>query len=150
MLTNPNLDIEAIRAQVSRVHNKRLDANDPIFMMITMNDLLVANYLEQFKAMLDVQNKQQDIQASEAINKHLKGSTDLSNRLFKAMHEDFEKTKTELKHLFQGQLNEIKQAKDNAYKEFNTAAKAIQTMSYIVALMLGALLGFIIRGFLPH
>jgi molecular chaperone DnaK (HSP70) len=131
-------------------HQVGLKPNDPIFVLLTMNELLLANYQEQFQAMLETQGKQQDIQAEEAIKSHLKGSTDLSNRLFKAMHEDFEKTKTELKHLLQGQLNEIKQAKDNAYKEFNAAAKALQTMCYIVALMLGALLGFIFRGFLPH
>jgi|GEM_PF-2499243 len=150
MLSTPTIDIESLRSQVSRVHNKRLDANDPIFMMVTMNELLVANYLEQFKAMLEAQYKQQDIQAEEAIKSHLKGSTDLSNRLFKAMHEDFEKQKSELKHLFQGQLSEIQKAKDNAFKEFNLATQALQTIGYAVAILFGAMLGFIFRGFLPH
>lgn len=150
MLNNPTIDIESLRSEVYKVHNKRLDANDPVFMMVTMNEILIANYLEQFKAMLEVQNKQQDIQATEAIQKHLKGSTDLSNRLFQAMHEDFEKTRNELQHLFQGQLKEIKQAKENAFLQFNAAAKALQNMGYVIALLFGGMLGFIFRGFLPH
>jgi len=131
-------------------HQVGLKPNDPIFVLLTMNELLLANYQEQFQAMLEAQNKQQDIQAEEAIKSHLKGSTDLSNRLFKAMHEDFEKTKTELKHLFQCQLSEIQKAKDNAYKEFNHATQALKTIGYVVSILFGAMLGFIFRGFLPH
>ncbi len=144
------IDTQELVKELKMRHQVGLKPNDPIFVLLTMNELLLANYQEQFQAMLEAQNKQQEIQAEEAIKSHLNGSTDLSNRLFKAMHEDFEKTKTELKHLFQGQLSEIQKAKDNAFKEFSHATKALQTIGYVVAILFGAMLGFIFRGFLPH
>jgi len=144
------IDTQELVKELQMRHQVGLKPNDPIFVLLTMNELLLANYQEQFQAMLEIQGKQQDIQTEEAIKSHLKGSTDVSNRLLKAMHEDFEKTKSELKHLFQSQLSEIQKAKDNAFKEFNHAAKALQTIGYVVAILFGAMLGFILRGFLPH
>jgi hypothetical protein len=131
-------------------HQVGLKPNDPIFVLLTMNELLLANYQEQFQAMLELQGKQQDIQAAEAIQSHLQESTNLSNRLLKALHEVIGQCQIDLGNLFQNQLHEIRTEKTNAVKEFNAAAKVMQNYGYAIALCFGAMLGFIFRGFLPH
>lgn len=144
------LNTEELAKELQLRHQVGIKPDDPVFLLLTLNELLLANYQEQFQALLETQGKQQEIQASKAIESHLQESTDHANRLFKAMHEDFEKTKIELKEVFQGQLTEIRTEKEKAVKEFQGAAKVLQNYGYIVALCFGAMLGFILRGFLPH
>lgn len=88
------LDLEKLRSEVSKAHNKRLDANDPIFMFVTLNELLLANYLEQFKTQQDAQMEALQKQQAEFIKDSEEASRNLINKSMVAMQENYEAKET--------------------------------------------------------
>ena len=141
---------QRIRQQVAREHHELLEPNDPILMMITMNELLIANYLEQFNAM---QETQQDelrkslltvVQHSETI------STQLINRSLVAMQENYEAKEK----AFAAQVEAAGQKMvDNVRQEvlgFQKARNTFEIIAYSIALVLAFILGIMVKTVFWH
>lgn len=144
------MDTQELTREIMKRHQVGLKPDDPIFVTLTLNELLLANHQEQFKAILEQQAKQHDLLAQEAIKTHIQSSTDLSNRLLKAMHDDFEQTKQDLKAVFQSQIEAIRQEKASCISLFNSAVGTMNLYAYAIALLGGIMLGFLFRGLFPH
>jgi hypothetical protein len=84
------LTTEELRAEVYRRHHKRIDASDPIFMMITINELLLADYLEQCRAMQESQTAEIQKNSLTVMDECEKVGTALINRSLIAMQQNYE------------------------------------------------------------
>lgn len=141
---------QRIRQQVAREHHELLEPNDPILMMVTLNDLLIANYLEQFKAMQEAQQEElrksllSVIQQSETI------SIQLINRSLVAMQENYE-TKEKA---FTAQLESAgKKIVENIRQEVSGIQKTRNTyeiIAYSLALVCAFILGIVIKTVFLH
>jgi hypothetical protein len=84
------LTTEELRTEVYKRHHKRLGADDPIFMTVTINELLLADYLEQCRAMQEVQLTELHKQSLTVMDECEKIGTALINRSLVAMQQNYE------------------------------------------------------------
>jgi hypothetical protein len=61
------MDIDTLRAQVARRHNILLANDDPIFVAVTLNELVLAEYLSLMKATADDARAQSIAAASHQV-----------------------------------------------------------------------------------
>jgi hypothetical protein len=84
------LTTEELRAEVYKRHQKRLGLDDPIFMTVTMHELLLADYLEQCRAMQEAQMVEIHKNSLAVMDECEKVGTALINRSLIAMQQNYE------------------------------------------------------------
>jgi hypothetical protein len=144
------LDIEQLCSDVYRKHHKRLDPNDPIFMTITMNEMLMANYLEQFQAALENHESMIQTKSKDIANAYLEKSAEQSNQLLTAMHTSFQNTEERINAVVKQRIQEIQDQSNRANQKIAATVKMIQPIGYLCVGFVAFSLGFFIRTFLFH
>ena len=139
-----------IRQQVAREHHELLQPNDPILMMVTMNELLIANYLEQFKAMQEVQQEELRKSLLSVSQQSETVSTQLINRSLVAMQENYETKEkafaAQLEAAGQNIVEKIGQEVTGLQKTRNT----YETVAYSLALICAFILGVVVKSVFWH
>ncbi len=141
---------QRIRQQVAREHHELLQPNDPILMMVTMNELLIANYLEQFKAMQEVQQEELRKSLLSVSQQSETVSTQLINRSLVAMQENYETKEkafaAQLEAAGQNIVEKIGQEVTGLQKTRNT----YETVAYSLALICAFILGVVVKSVFWH
>ena len=139
-----------IRQQVAREHHELLQPNDPILMMVTMNELLIANYLEQFKAMQEAQQEELRKSLLSVSQQSETVSTQLINRSLVAMQENYETKEkafaAQLEAAGQNIVEKIGQEVTGLQKTRNT----YETVAYSLALICAFILGVVVKSVFWH
>lgn len=132
---------QRIRQQVAREHHELLEPNDPILMMVTLNDLLIANHLEQFKAMQEAQQEELQKSLLSVIQQSETISTQLINRSLVAMQENYEAKEkafaAQLEAAGQKIVENIRQEVSGIQKTRNISETIVYTLALICAFILG-------------
>ena len=58
------LDVEALRADLRKGHHMLVDANDPVFLAVALNDLVLQRYVTQIAAL----NRSAQVEAATALS----------------------------------------------------------------------------------
>jgi hypothetical protein len=144
------LNRERLCEELYRQHNKRVDVNDPIFMNITLNDLVLSHYLEKFQAHLEAQSAQVD----ELMVKRINESLELHNR---QLNENLE-TLSGLGSSVAGQVTQagnqcvqgIREASDAATKNIEKALRVLEPYWCFALVAVGVLFGVLAQKFILH
>ncbi len=98
------LDVEELRAEVYRKHGKRIDADDPIFMTVTMHQFLLSLYLEQYRTMQEIQLKELRDNLNFLLEKQETICTELLNRTLIKMNQNHNRTQKEFLNTLEKKL----------------------------------------------
>jgi len=144
------LNREQLCEELYRQHNKRVDVNDPIFMNITLNDLVLSHYLEKFQAHLEAQSSQVD----ELIVQRINESLELHNR---QLNESLE-TLSGLGPSVAAQVTQagnqcvqgIREASEAGTKNIEKASKVLEPYWCFTLVSVGLLFGVLAEKFIFH
>jgi hypothetical protein len=143
------LNTDSLVQELRKRHEIYLKPNDPIFAMLTMNELLLANYQEQFKASIEQNVTDHDTLVVQRINKHLELSLKQANTVIEAMNESFTQHGAEVKAAIQAtvktELAQIKEASDNGVRKMNKMSQTISVLTGVATTVTGIFIGMLIK-----
>jgi ElaB/YqjD/DUF883 family membrane-anchored ribosome-binding protein len=135
--------------EIQKRHHVGLSPTDPIFVTLTLNELLLANYLEQFQAVLEQQQAQIRTELVENVNASLKLSADQSNQVLEAMNGTFEdagqKIQTLIESTTNAQIQKIQQETQAGVTKVKQASEFIQYTTYACIAAVAFVLGILFK-----
>jgi len=143
------LTTQELQAEVYKRHNKRLSADDPIFMTVTMHELLLADYLEQCRAMQEAQMAEIQKNSLAVMDECEKIGTALINRSLIAMQQNYDAREK----VFIAKLEQINTgflAKFQETASLNRSGNRMQSLKQIVFCTFLAIIFFALGFFHCH
>jgi len=125
---------QAIIQEVYKKHGIGLSETDPVFAMITINDLALTQYLDQFQTKLEEQSGQYADQIKKQATQHRELSVKQANNILDALNNDFSNAEQQ----FRKTLTEVGNKQVAAIRE--AGKKEIQTIANSIKFMQGSLL----------
>lgn len=144
------LNRERLCEELYRQHNKRVDVNDPIFMNITLNDLVLSHYLEKFQAHLEAQSAQVD----EVMVKRINDSLELHNRQLNETLDTLAGLGPSIAAQVTQAGNEcvqkVQDATDAGTKNIEKASRVLEPYWCFILVAVGLLFGVVAQKFILH
>lgn len=81
------METQALIQEIQKKHQITLKPDDPVFVAVTLNDMLLSHYLEKFQAMLEEQNKLVVSQGIERLNQASAIGSEMINRTLEALSQ---------------------------------------------------------------
>jgi len=125
---------QAIIQEVYKKHGIGLSETDPVFAMITINDLALTQYLDQFQNTLEEQSKQYNDQLTKQTKQHQELSVKQANTILDALNNDFSNGEKQ----FRKALTEVGNNQIAAIRE--AGKKEVQNVSNSIKFLQGSLL----------
>lgn len=79
------IETQVLIQEIQKQHQISLKPDDPVFVVVTLNDLLLSHYLEKFQAQLEEQNKLVASQGIERLNQASVMGSEMVNRSLESM-----------------------------------------------------------------
>jgi hypothetical protein len=79
------VETQVLIQEIQKKHQITLKPDDPVFVVVTLNDLLLSHYLEKFQAMLEAQNKLVVSEGIERLNQASAMGSEMINRSLEAL-----------------------------------------------------------------
>jgi hypothetical protein len=140
---------ELIR-EVQTRHQVTLRPDDPIFAILTMNELLLVNHLEQFKAHLDTETAQVD----ELMVKRINDSLELHNRQLNETLESLAglgpSVAAQVTKAGNECVQKVLEATDAGTKNIEKASRVLEPYWCFALLAVGLLFGVLAQKFIFH
>lgn len=141
---------QRIRQVVAREHHEKLEPNDPILMTVTMNEVILANYLEQFQAALDVQLQQLETKVHEKFDAFLNADVQQSNSAISAMTSNFEATEKRINNAITERIVEFEATSKKGLQEIQICMKTVNNLLIVLSLGIGLMAGILAKTYLIH
>lgn len=90
------MNTQALVEEIKKRHQVSLKPTDPIFAVLTLNELLLANHMEQIQAALEQQKNLLNEGSAERINTGFELVSEQANQVISAMNGTFQETGTAL------------------------------------------------------
>lgn len=81
------METQVLIQEIQKKHQITLKPDDPVFVAVTLNDLLLSHYLEKFQALLEEQNKLVVSQGIERLNQASAMGGEMINRSLEALSQ---------------------------------------------------------------
>lgn len=81
------IETQVLIQEIQRKHQLTLKPDDPVFVAVTLNDLLLSHYLEKFQAMLEAQNKLVVSEGIERLNQASAMGSEMINQSLEALSQ---------------------------------------------------------------
>ncbi len=79
------IETQVLIQEIQKKHQVTLKLDDPIFVAVALNDLLLSHYLEKFQALLEEQNKLVVSEGIERLNQASFMGSEMINRSLEAL-----------------------------------------------------------------
>lgn len=79
------METQVLIQEIQKKHQITLKPDDPVFVAVTLNDLLLSHYLEKFQALLETQNKLVVSEGIERLNQASALGSEMINRSLEAL-----------------------------------------------------------------
>ncbi|WP_373533419.1 hypothetical protein [Vampirovibrio sp.] len=84
------MNTQALVEEIQKRHQVSLKPNDPIFAVLTLNELLLANHMEQIQVALEQQKNLLNEGSAERINTGFELVSEQANQVISAMNGTFQ------------------------------------------------------------
>jgi hypothetical protein len=129
---------ESILQKIKEDHNIGLSENDPIFISVAINDIILSNYIDQFQELLENQKRNID----ETISNQLAQSSEILDQSFKDHYKTLnDKTDNYVNEVIQ--LMNDRQAFQR--QDIEKSKKVLQWSVYFSIFCTAFLLGMIVK-----
>ncbi|WP_373533443.1 hypothetical protein [Vampirovibrio sp.] len=81
------METQVLIQEIQKKHQITLKPDDPVFVVVTLNELLLSHYLEKFQALLEKQNKLVASQGIERLNQASAMGSEMINRSLEALSQ---------------------------------------------------------------
>ncbi len=81
------METQTLIEEIHKRHQVGLKANDPVFVVVTLNEILLSHYQEKFQALLEEQNKLVASEGIERLNQASAMGSEMVNRSLEALSQ---------------------------------------------------------------
>lgn len=81
------METQTLIEEIHKRHQVGLKPNDPVFVAVTLNELLLSHYLEKFQALLAEQNRLVASEGIERLNQASAMGSEMINRSLEALSQ---------------------------------------------------------------
>ena len=139
------MEINDLIHEVAKRHQVILNTSDPIFVTITLNDLVLAAYLEKMQTMLDISQEKTALSCAEQIATSKAMAEKLVTQTSTYVTENVKKNLLDageaMRQEFQSALNTLSQEKRQAKQSQRQAMYIGLAAVAIIALLVGVGIG---------
>ncbi len=140
------METQVLIQEIQKKHQITLKPDDPVFVAVTLNDLLLSHYLEKFQAMLEAQNKLVVSDGIERLNQASAMGSEMINRSLEALSQTLDENAFKLANEHQLKIN----GKNPQYKVWQEIISSIDWGVYIITACIFFVLGIIFKTFFPN
>lgn len=147
------MDKQALIQEVYKKHGIGLSEKDPIFALITINDLMLSHYQEGFQTTLQEHAGQYADQITKQAKEHQELSVKQANTILDALNDDFSKAEKQFREtvleLGKSQLNAIQEAGRKEAQNVASSMKFFQVSLLVAVAVIFFLLGTAFKVYFP-
>ena len=147
------MDKQAIIQEVYKKHGISLSEKDPIFALVTLNDLTLSNYMEKFEETLQDHSQQYSSQLTKQTQEYQELTVKQSNTILEALNEDFAKAEKQFRDSLieaaNHQLTAIREAGKKETQNVASSMKFLQGGILVAVAVIFFLLGTAFKVYFP-
>jgi DNA anti-recombination protein RmuC len=136
------METQVLIQEIQKKHQITLKPDDPVFVAVTLNDLLLSHYIEKFQALLEEQNKLVVSEGIERLNQASAMGSEMINRSLEALCQTLEENTQQF-------ADQIVLMNNTEEQKQNTGSKHKKYFFYLLAYC-ALLFGFFMLGILFH
>ncbi len=117
------METQVLIQEIQKKHQITLKPDDPVFVAVTLNELLLSQYLEKFQALLEEQNKLVVSQGIERLNQASAMGSEMVNRSLEALSQTLAENAPKVTNKFTTEIDvENLQYKDKAWHKMTSSS----------------------------
>lgn len=90
------IETQVLIQEIQKKHQITLKPDDPVFVAVTLNELLLSQYLEKFQALLEEQNRLVASEGIERLNQASAMGSEMINRSLEALSQALEESSNQV------------------------------------------------------
>lgn len=142
------METQVLIQEIQKKHQITLKPDDPVFVAVTLNDILLSYYLEKFQSLLEKQNKLIVSEGIERLNQASAMGSEMINRSLDALSQTLAENTIELANQYTPKID----VKNSQYKDKAVQKKAINIDwgVYVIVACIFFMLGIMFNTFFSN